>query len=254
MKSKKVIKLTESDLRNVILKSVNNLLKESSEDRRNFDAEWEGSPEEDDAYSEWLSMAKKLNANGNEMEKGGQLDALTQTNPIYNDWYNNMRKKHETDYLWRKHREFDEYPDKDAEMDNMWDEHGLPMESKKHSVKLTESELKRIISKSVRRVIRESLYDNNDGFSSSITSGSYDNRQETDNGYVDYHTELKTIPLKNKINYLTMLCGSWSDFMEIYGDEYKVSKLNNNWSWVDDELDTYIYQEQATIEAIKNCN
>jgi hypothetical protein len=44
------------------------------------------------------------------------------------------------------------------------------MKTKKNIVKLTESELKKIITESVKRVLRESIYDANDSFTSSMTS------------------------------------------------------------------------------------
>ena len=41
--------------------------------------------------------------------------------------------------------------------------------AKKNTIKLTESELKKIISESVKKVLKESMYGANDGFTSSTT-------------------------------------------------------------------------------------
>lgn len=42
--------------------------------------------------------------------------------------------------------------------------------AKKNTIRLTENELKKIISESVKRVLKESIYDANDSFTSSMTS------------------------------------------------------------------------------------
>ena len=145
--AKNIVRLTESQLKNMIKESVKNVLREDVVDVRDYDREWEGSPEEDAAYEEWINMADKLNAKGGEIEKGGQLDSLIKNNPNMSKWYNKMRKKHETDYLWRKHDEFNEYPEwkKEEEMEDMWNQYGLP-ESKRMS---------KIIKESVKKVLKE---------------------------------------------------------------------------------------------------
>lgn len=157
MKQRNVIRLTESDLKRIISESVKSVLRENNEDRRNFDSEWEFSPERDDAFQEWLDKANSLDIDGSEDDKGEALDNLIGNDPSYGQWYDNMRKKHETDYLWRKHGEFNEHPFKDDEMDMMWSEYGLSNESYKRrgKVRLTESNLKRIISESVKNIISE---------------------------------------------------------------------------------------------------
>lgn len=42
--------------------------------------------------------------------------------------------------------------------------------TQKNTIRLTESELKKIISESVKRVLRESIYNANDGFTSSMSN------------------------------------------------------------------------------------
>jgi hypothetical protein len=125
--AKNVIRLTESQLKNIIKESVKKTLKEvhngpwydrSANDIRYYKSDEDfnsklSRADEDDLYnseigdalmSDWEKMGAKLNGK----EPYDQLDSLIQTNPIYKKWYEKLHKKHESDYLWSAKKDYED--------------------------------------------------------------------------------------------------------------------------------------------------
>ena len=75
--------------------------------------------------------------------------------------------------------------------------------AKKNTIKLTESELKKIISESVKNVLKESMYDANDGFTSST---SYDiQKGNTQQSQVPQFKHVRELDLENSKAILDLI-------------------------------------------------
>ena len=65
---------------------------------------------------------------------------------------------------------------------------------------------------------------------------------------------LRLIPTADKVRYIIdiLFMGNYDEFWEAYQGECRHSLRTNDWDWLDEELEAYIYQEQITLEDVQN--
>jgi hypothetical protein len=175
MAKKNTIKLTESELKKIISESVKNVLKENNDrpltqlcfalingnlksNIEVYEGDFEGSIDVTVTFN-----GGEINASGYGYEDGDDFELASATI----QWNGGTAYVSEGEPIASKLSKTISLL-----MQDRGNEGDFPMESKrtkKNVVKLTESKLKKIISESVKKVLKESMYDTNDGFTSSTT-------------------------------------------------------------------------------------
>lgn len=97
--------------------------------------------------------------------------------------------------------------------------------SKKRTIRLTESELKQIISESVKRVLRESVYDSNDEFTSSMTSNMAGNNMQQQTSNFRHVDDLDQASRKAIVDRIERVCTTKDGYFD--ADEYRLEKEFN---------------------------
>ena len=97
--------------------------------------------------------------------------------------------------------------------------------SKKNTIRLTESELKRVITESVKRVLRESMYNANDGYASSMTNNVGGNSTSQQTPKFKHVNTLDRASRKEIVNRIKRVCTTKEGYF--YPDEDRLQKEFN---------------------------
>lgn len=119
--------------------------------------------------------------------------------------------------------------------------------AKKNTIKLTESELKKIISESVKKVLKESMYTANDGFTSST---SYDiqkgNTQQSQVPQFKHVRELDQANRKAIVDLIKRVCTRKDGYFD--ADEYRLEQaFKKEYGMSNDEM-----EEKGIWDIIRN--